>query len=70
MASEEITKHSKTKKELQVSCVQFAQIEVTEKEQKEPKGIFLEYNGWTIKFGNDANPELVCRIIQTVTDHV
>ena len=38
--------------------------------EKDKAGVTIEKSGWKIELQNDANPELVIRIIQTVAEYV
>ena len=52
--------------EMQFSEVQNIYLEP----EKDKVGVTIEKSGWKIELQNDANPELVIRIIQTVAEYV
>lgn len=51
--------------------IQFSEVQnIYLEPEKDKAGVTIEKSGWKIELQNDANPELVIRIIQTVAEHV
>ena len=51
--------------------IQFSEVQnIYLEPEKDKAGVTIEKSGWKIELQNDANPELVIRIIQTVAEYV
>lgn len=51
--------------------IQFSEVQnIYLEPEKDKAGVTIEKSGWKIELQNDANPELVIRIIQTVAGYV
>lgn len=51
--------------------IQFSEVQnIYLEPEKDKAGVTIEKSGWKIELQNDANPELVTRIIQTVAGYV
>ena len=51
--------------------IQFSEVQnIYLENEKDKAGVTIEKSGWKIELQNDANPELVIRIIQTVAEYV
>ena len=51
--------------------IQFSEVQnIYLEPEKDKAGVTIEKNGWKIELQNNANPELVSRIIQTVAEYV
>ena len=51
--------------------IQFSEVQnIYLEPEKDKAGVTIEKRGWKIELQNDANPELVIRIIQTVAEYV
>jgi len=51
--------------------IQFSEVQnIYLEPEKDKAGVTIEKSGWKIELQNDANPELVIRIIQKVAEYV
>lgn len=70
----EIWERENEKREIGLSKqeeIQFSEVQnIYLEPEKDKAGVTIEKSGWKIELQNDANPELVTRIIQTVAGYV
>lgn len=70
----EIWERENEKREIGLSKqeeIQFSEVQnIYLEPEKDKAGVTIEKSGWKIELQNDANPELVIRIIQTVAEYV
>ena len=57
-------------KETAIANVQFAEVEKTRQHQGQQTEIVIHHNNWEIEIKNEANLDLLSRIIQIVNQHV